>query len=66
VIERYRHEDEKDGFQWYCENCGNLLYEVELPVSDIVGQLSALMNDFFTDTKRCTCSHCGTVMQKPE
>jgi len=66
VIERYRHKDEKDGFQWYCENCGNLLYEVELPVSDIVGQLSVLMNDFFTDKSRCTCSNCGTVMQKPE
>jgi len=66
VIERYRHEDEKDGFQWYCEKCGTLLYEVELPVSDIVGQLAGLMNDFYTDVNRCTCSTCGTIMQKPE
>jgi 3-hydroxyanthranilate 3,4-dioxygenase len=65
VIERYRDPNEKDGFQWYCENCGNLLYEVEIPVSDIVGQLSTLMNDFFSDTDKCTCRNCGTVMQKP-
>jgi 3-hydroxyanthranilate 3,4-dioxygenase len=65
VIERYRDPKEKDRFQWYCENCGDLLYEVEIPVSDIVGQLSTLMNDFFSDTDKCTCRNCGTVMQKP-
>ena len=27
VIERKRQPDEEDAFQWYCENCGNKLYE---------------------------------------
>ena len=27
VIERKRDKEELDGFQWYCEKCGNKLYE---------------------------------------
>jgi 3-hydroxyanthranilate 3,4-dioxygenase len=65
VIERYRNPDEKDGFQWYCENCEALVYELELPVSDIVGQLPILMDNFFADPALCTCKKCGTRMLKP-
>jgi 3-hydroxyanthranilate 3,4-dioxygenase len=65
VIERYRNPKEMDGFQWYCENCGKLLYEEYLPVSDIVGQLPEVMNRFYNSEEKRTCGHCGATMQKP-
>lgn len=46
VIERYRETTELDGFQWYCEKCGELLHESRLAVSDIVGQLPIAMEAF--------------------
>ncbi|SFC95649.1 3-hydroxyanthranilate 3,4-dioxygenase [Flexibacter flexilis DSM 6793] len=65
VIERYRAEKEQDGFLWYCENCGEKLYEEYAHVSDIVAQLPPIMNRFFENTEHCTCKKCGTVMQRP-
>ena len=65
VIERKRRPGELDAFQWYCENCQQLLHEASMPVSDIEGQLKELLTRFFEDKKLCTCSSCGTVMQKP-
>lgn len=65
VIERYRSEKEQDGFLWYCENCGEKLYEEYAHVSDIVAQLPPIMNRFFENTAHCTCKKCGTVMQRP-
>lgn len=65
VVERYRQPDEKDGFMWFCENCGNKLYEEFVPVSDIVNQLPVVMNNFFDSIDKRTCNRCGTVMEKP-
>jgi 3-hydroxyanthranilate 3,4-dioxygenase len=64
VIEMKR-ETEDDGFMWFCENCGNKLYEETLHVDDIVKQLPPVMNRFWEDTMKRTCEKCGTVMQPP-
>ncbi len=64
VIEKKR-ETEDDGFLWFCENCGNKLYEETLHVDDIVKQLPPVMNRFWEDTMKRTCSKCGNVMQPP-
>lgn len=64
VIEKVRAE-EKDGFLWYCENCGNKLYEEYLPISDIVKQLPPVMEGFYKDENKRTCTKCGTVMSAP-
>lgn len=64
VIEMKR-ETEDDGFIWFCENCGNKLYEETLHVDDIVKQLPPVMNRFWEDTMKRTCEKCGTVMQPP-
>ena len=66
VIERYRKPDEKDGFLWFCENCGNKLHEEFVPVSDIVGQLPVVMERFWNSMSLRTCKRCGTVMEKPD
>ena len=64
VIERVR-KDEMDGFMWFCESCGNKLYEEKLNVQDIVTQLPPLMERFYSSEKQRTCEKCGSIMQAP-
>ncbi|MFM7671108.1 MAG: 3-hydroxyanthranilate 3,4-dioxygenase [Bacteroidota bacterium] len=64
VIEKIRQE-EKDGFQWFCENCGHLLHESKLVVTDIVKQLPPVMESFYQSEEKRTCEKCGSVMQPP-
>jgi 3-hydroxyanthranilate 3,4-dioxygenase len=66
VIERKREKVELDGFQWYCENCGNKLYEEFEYVTDIVKQLPPIFERFYTNEAHCTCSQCGTKMEAPQ
>lgn len=66
VIERTRKEDELDGFQWYCEKCGNLLYEEFLWVNDIVGQLPPIFDRFWDSMDHRTCKECGEVQNPPD
>jgi 3-hydroxyanthranilate 3,4-dioxygenase len=64
VIEKVR-ETEEDGFLWYCENCGNKLYEEYKLITDIVTQLPTVMEGFYKDEDKRTCSNCGSVMAPP-
>jgi 3-hydroxyanthranilate 3,4-dioxygenase len=64
VIEKVRATEE-DGFLWYCENCGNKLYEEFEVVNDIVSQLPPIMNNFYSDEQKRTCDKCGAVMAAP-
>ena len=63
VVERQRKPDERDGFMWFCENCGNKLYEEFLPVTDIVTDLPPVLDRFWSDPARRTCSRCGSVLE---
>ena len=65
VMEVYR-PDAEDGFQWYCENCGNLLHEEKLKVTDIVNDLPRVMNGFYDSLEQRTCKKCGHVMEPPK
>jgi 3-hydroxyanthranilate 3,4-dioxygenase len=65
VIERYRRDGEKDGFMWFCENCGNKLHEDFTEVTDIVKQLPVIMGNFWDDEQKRTCNKCGDVLQPP-
>lgn len=64
VIEKIRR-NEKDGFLWFCENCGNKLYEEYEVINDIVSQLPPIMNGFYNNEQHRTCSKCGSVMVPP-
>lgn len=66
VVERKRTEDELDGFQWYCEKCGNKLYEEFLKVTNLVTQLPPIFERFYGNRELRTCSKCGTVMEPPQ
>jgi 3-hydroxyanthranilate 3,4-dioxygenase len=65
VIERERRPGELDGFQWYCENCSNLLYEEFLPMTDIE-KLGDIFEHFYSSADHRTCKKCGTVMERPK
>lgn len=62
VIERERRAGELDGFQWYCERCGNLLYEEFIDLTDIETQMPPLFERFYASAERRTCKRCGAVM----
>jgi 3-hydroxyanthranilate 3,4-dioxygenase len=66
VMERKRATQELDGFLWFCENCGNKLYEEYHFVSNIVEQLPPIFERFYGNAEHCTCKRCGTVMQRPQ
>ena len=65
MIERTRRPGEIDGFQWYCENCGEKLHEEFAEITDIENQLPPIFERFFSSLEKRTCRHCGTVMEKP-
>jgi 3-hydroxyanthranilate 3,4-dioxygenase len=66
VIERKRRGDEKDGLMWFCENCGNKLYDEYFKLENIVSQLPPIMERFYQSEALRTCKKCGTVMQPPQ
>ena len=65
VVERERRAGEKDGFQWYCENCEMLLYEEQFELEDIETQFPALFERFYGHPQHRRCGRCGTVMEPP-
>jgi 3-hydroxyanthranilate 3,4-dioxygenase len=64
VIERARRGGELDGFQWYCERCGQLLYEEFFELTDIEKQFPPVFERFFASRERRTCSRCGALMER--
>jgi 3-hydroxyanthranilate 3,4-dioxygenase len=64
VIERARRPGELDGFQWYCERCGNRLYEEFFQLTDIERQFPPVFERFFASLPKRTCARCGTVMER--
>lgn len=65
VMELKRNHGETDGCMWFCENCGEKLYEEYFRMTDIVKQLVPIMEEFYASEEKRTCKSCGTVMQKP-
>jgi len=66
VIERIRRGEEEDRFQWYCEQCGEMLHEVHFHLTDITTQLKPVFEAFYGgDPALRTCNQCGTVQEPP-
>ncbi len=61
VVEGTRREQDKDGFEWFCFDCGGLVHRVEVTVTDIVKDLPPLFEAFYASTDSRTCSACGAV-----
>ena len=65
VIERKRRESELDGFQWYCDDCNELLYEKYFILKDIVTQLPPIFNAFCENQDARKCKSCSAYLEKP-
>jgi len=61
VIERTRPEGVKDGFEWYCLDCGGLVHRVEVQLRSIVKDLPPLFEAFYASQDARTCKACGAV-----
>src|SRR5262245_11297479 len=65
VIERRRAESEHDHLRWFCESCGELLFDSDFHLVDLGKQLKPIIERFYGDEKLRTCRKCGTVMAVP-
>lgn len=65
VIEKQRAEAELDGFVWFCEDCGEKLYEEYFHLTNIVTQLPPVFERFYENQEHCTCKKCGKRVLKP-
>ena len=61
VVEGARREGERDGFEWFCMECGALVHRVEVQVRNIVADLPPLFAAFYADEAARTCRECGAV-----
>jgi 3-hydroxyanthranilate 3,4-dioxygenase len=65
VIERRRDEDERDHLRWFCESCGEMLYDANFQLVDLGKQLKPIIEAFWADESLRTCKKCGHVMSAP-
>ena len=65
VVERKRREGELDAFQWYCDECNELLYEEFFQLTDIVKQLPPIFEGFWNNDAVRTCKSCSDYLEKP-
>ena len=66
VIEYKREEGDLDAFQWYCDQCDQLLHEVSLDLENIVTQLPPLFDAYWKNKDARTCSSCGIAQEPPK
>ncbi|MBX9690444.1 MAG: 3-hydroxyanthranilate 3,4-dioxygenase [Candidatus Obscuribacterales bacterium] len=59
VIERKRLEGEMDGLCWYCESCGEKLYEERFQLYNIETQFGPVFDRFYDNAENSTCKGCG-------
>ncbi len=65
VVERRRPPGETEHQQFYCQKCGQLVYDKEFDCKDIVDHFAQSMEEFWADPTLNTCKGCGTPNGKP-
>ena len=65
VVEYQREESALDAFQWYCDECDEMLHEVTLDLENIVTQLPPLFDAYWKNMDARTCESCGSFQEKP-
>ncbi len=63
VIEHKRLPHQKDGLLWFCEGCGNKLYEEYFALTNIETQFPAVFERFYK-SEFTKCKKCGEVTSK--
>jgi 3-hydroxyanthranilate 3,4-dioxygenase len=65
VVERVRKPGELDHLRWYCEHCGEVIHDASFQLEDLGSQLKPIIEDFYADARKRTCSGCDSVMEPP-
>lgn len=65
VVERRRPETEPEHLMFFCDRCGELVYDKVFCCKDIVQHFKKAMEEFWADEKLCTCRKCGTRVMRP-
>jgi 3-hydroxyanthranilate 3,4-dioxygenase len=65
VIERRRRESEDDHLRWYCDKCGEILFDSQFHLVDLGKQLKPIIEEFYAREDLRTCKKCGTVRKVP-
>ncbi len=65
VVEYKREYDMRDALQWYCESCGDKLYEEDFTLENIETDLQKIFTKFYPNVDLRTCNSCGSVMAPP-
>jgi 3-hydroxyanthranilate 3,4-dioxygenase len=65
IIEKHRVRTDRDGFLYFCDSCGNKLFEEYFLLEDIVKQFPMVQQHFYGSLEHRTCKRCGHVMELP-
>ena len=65
ILEKHRVAPEQDGFLYFCDNCGEKLFEQYFFLEDIVQQFPMVQRAFYSSLEHRTCKACGHVMELP-
>ena len=66
VTDKKSMPDEQDGFVWFCQNCGEKLYEEYFHLTNIITQFQPIFERFYASEEHTTCKNCGTRITKPQ
>jgi len=62
VVERKRRPDERDLFVWFCERCGEKLYDASIRFDDPTDAVKIATDTIRSDIKLRTCRSCGEIL----
>jgi 3-hydroxyanthranilate 3,4-dioxygenase len=65
VIERQRKPGDTEALRWYCDQCGAVLHEARMRVTDLGVELKPVIEQFYADEALRTCRACGAVLPAP-
>jgi 3-hydroxyanthranilate 3,4-dioxygenase len=66
VIERTRTENEQDGLMWFCDNCGEKIYEEYFKLENIEKDLPPVFDRYYSSEEARTCGKCGHISKGKE
>ncbi|KAH0543057.1 3-hydroxyanthranilic acid dioxygenase [Glutinoglossum americanum] len=61
VIEQPRPEGSLDRLRWYCQECGERVYEAVFHCTDLGTQIKDAVGAFRDNTEARTCNSCGAL-----
>lgn len=65
VLERQRPQGQHDHVRWYCEQCDEILNDVDFQLVNLGTQLKPVIEEFYANESLRTCQKCGAVMAVP-